>query len=820
MYKKQVPPKYESLIGDENTPILDNSEILDVISDHAIEILSDDSDSKYQLLLRIKSNDDSLPKGSELLKRLGNIQDEKTIQSQYDSLQARIRDYKTIPRENCLAKLQECIHKDILMQPDINVHFREHNVIGIYKALKRKYLRGTDRDETIAIGELNFIKMNPDENWATFEIRWSNCIIKYILMTQRTKITDSLESEYNYPDFNRARHSVLGREKFKEYYPEEGIEPYLDDAFLTKHLKRAIMSTLKENVQFQTKYNELYMYLSSKRDKHTYKEIIEYFEHQDHENNDVGIHSAVPIKKAHRRSSDDDVLETSLNVTSSSSSGQKYSSFDSNIKLEAKPLKEPNYENKLKTCSYQLKSYLGKLDVLCPNPKHKQQDPKRSHKIGQCTAVDIDSLKPFASKCFEKQKNITADIIKDILQAYKALRYDDYQKTFKSSGPDTKTSGPPKYNPKSKSTYGGKNIMNYTREIFHDMKPISRSRGYTISKSSTLILDIDNLRSQAQERNIDYLTYINILSNSYAEAANRLKNLYITHRKLDETTKRDEIAIRDTNVVRIVEKEITNHINKISPSSKFDDQEFLIAFEQLQSNDDVYRNKFNDIVYPNGSIAYPNDSIHVFDGLYYSSHVPTTGIIPKRKLDTVYKDDVSQSDSVSKKSDHTKTSKTSELTKEEDEKSLDTNKSSFNESIKKIMQKHYDSSSSSKKKEEEKNLKDSENKKLDDEIRKDSSSFTIGLLDSGGNPIISSKYDALPTVDVIYDDYGIIIDYRESDVEEEEKDDDERSQSSKNSEEQLEENRQVEMMIEEHEEKIKDDQEYHPSNSSATTDHA
>jgi hypothetical protein len=89
--------------------------------------------------------------------------------------------------------------------------------------------------------------MDPNENWATFEIRWSNCIIKYILMTQRTKIA---ESEYNYPDFNRARHSVLGRDKFKEFYPEEGIEPYVDDAFLTKHLKRAMISTFKDYVQF------------------------------------------------------------------------------------------------------------------------------------------------------------------------------------------------------------------------------------------------------------------------------------------------------------------------------------------------------------------------------------------------------------------------------------------------------------------------------------------------------------------------------------------------------------------------------------------
>jgi hypothetical protein len=37
----------------------------------------------------------------------------------------------------------------------------------------------------------------------------------------------------------------------------------------------------------------------------------------------------------------------------------------------------------------------------------------------------------------------------------------------------------------------------------------------------------------------------------------------------------------------VIEKEITNHINKISPSSKLDDEEFLIAFEQLQSDDDA-----------------------------------------------------------------------------------------------------------------------------------------------------------------------------------------------------------------------------------------
>jgi hypothetical protein len=84
----------------------------------------------------------------------------------------------------------------------------------------------------------------------------------------------------------------------------------------------------------------------------------------------------------------------------------------------------------------------------------------------------------------------------------------------------------------------------------------------------------------------------------------------------------------------------------------------------LQTDDDIYRNQTNDIVYPNGSIAYPHNTIHEFDGLYYFSHVPMTGMISKRKIDTIYKDDVSQSDSVSKTSDHTKSSKTSDLTKQ------------------------------------------------------------------------------------------------------------------------------------------------------------
>jgi hypothetical protein len=92
------------------------------------------------------------------------------------------------------------------------------------------------------------------------------------------------------------------------------------------------------------------MYLSNKKNTQTYKEIIEYFEHQDHENNDVGIHSAVmPIKKAYRKTTDDDIPETSMNVTSTSSSGQKRSSFDSNIKTESKTSKEPNYENSGRT---------------------------------------------------------------------------------------------------------------------------------------------------------------------------------------------------------------------------------------------------------------------------------------------------------------------------------------------------------------------------------------------------------------------------------------------------------------------------------------
>jgi hypothetical protein len=46
------------------------------------------------------------------------------------------------------------------MQPDTNVHF---------KALKKKFLRGNDEDETTALSELNLIKMDPDENWATIK---------------------------------------------------------------------------------------------------------------------------------------------------------------------------------------------------------------------------------------------------------------------------------------------------------------------------------------------------------------------------------------------------------------------------------------------------------------------------------------------------------------------------------------------------------------------------------------------------------------------------------------------------------------------------
>jgi hypothetical protein len=97
------------------------------------------------------------------------------------------------------------------MQTDINVHFQEHNVIELYKALKTKYLRGNDQ----------------------------------------------------------------------EYYPEEGLEPYVDDDILTKHLKRAIISTFKDHVQFRTRYNELYMYLSNKNDMHMYAYL---FYHENHEN--------------------------------------------------------------------------------------------------------------------------------------------------------------------------------------------------------------------------------------------------------------------------------------------------------------------------------------------------------------------------------------------------------------------------------------------------------------------------------------------------------------------------------------------------------
>jgi hypothetical protein len=141
------------------------------------------------------------------------------------------------------------------------------------------------------------------------------------------------------------------------------------------------------------------------------------------------------------------------------------------------------------------------------------------------------------------------------------------------------------------------------------------------------------------------------------------------------------------------------------------------------------------------------------------------------------------------------------------------------------MQKHYESLPSSNKKEEEKDKKEDKEKKVDDDvkIKKDSSSFTIGLLDSGGNPIISNEYEKLPTIELMYDETlyeTFIIDYNESDVGEKEVDDDERSQTSKNTEEKLEENRQVEMMIEDQEEKMKDDQENHPSNSSETTDRA
>jgi hypothetical protein len=70
----------------------------------------------------------------------------------------------------------------------------------------------------------------------------------------------------------------------------------------------------------------------------------------------------------------------------------------------------------------------------------------------------------------------------------------------------------------------------------------------------TVLLDVDDLRDQARNRGVDFLNYINVLSNTYAKAANRLKNLDIAYPKLDETTKRDAITIRDTNLVKLVEK--------------------------------------------------------------------------------------------------------------------------------------------------------------------------------------------------------------------------------------------------------------------------
>jgi hypothetical protein len=82
-----------------------------------------------------------------------------------------------------------------------------------------------------------------------------------------------------------------------------------------------------------------------------------------------------------------------------------------------------------------------------------------------------------------------------------------------------------------------------------------------------------------------------------------------------------------------------------------------------------------------------------------------TGMIAKRKIDTIFKDDVSQTDSWSKNSDHTKSCNTSDLTEDEAKKSLDSNESSFQESIKKIMQQHYDSVPSLNKKEEQENKK-------------------------------------------------------------------------------------------------------------------
>jgi hypothetical protein len=126
------------------------------------------------------------------------------------------------------------------------------------------------------------------------------------------------------------------------------------------------------------------------------------------------------------------------------------------------------------------------------------------------------------------------------------------------------------------------------------------------------------------------------------------------------------------------------------------------------------------------------------------------------------------------------------------------------------------------KKGEEENKKEYKEDKINDNVKitKDSSSFTIDLLDSGGNPIVSSEYDALTTVDVTYDE-KIIIDYGESsDSDNQEDDDDEESHQSKNTEDQLEEDHHAEMLSEQHEEKITVDQGNHRSNSSATTDHA
>jgi hypothetical protein len=77
-YKKPVPSKYESLIGSNLEPILDPTEIHEIIFD--IELLLDDPDSIYQLWQRLKRYDDSLPRKSELLQVLDSFtQNEKAF---------------------------------------------------------------------------------------------------------------------------------------------------------------------------------------------------------------------------------------------------------------------------------------------------------------------------------------------------------------------------------------------------------------------------------------------------------------------------------------------------------------------------------------------------------------------------------------------------------------------------------------------------------------------------------------------------------------------------------------------------------------------